>query len=126
MPEPLYRDIDLRLGKIFNGSVATDVAVKEDIYDIFQSIKNIILTTPGERPFSNVGGGLYQFKYEKMSQVEFLILTQKIKSSLTLLEPRAIINSINIKQTSPTNLEIEVNFSPVYNPALRTIKSIRV
>jgi hypothetical protein len=37
-----------------------------------------------------------------------------------------IINSINIKQTLPEQLTVEVNFSPIYNPALTRIKSIQV
>jgi len=126
MQPVLYRDIDFRLQKIFSGAVPTDVSVKEDLNDIFQSIKNIILTSPRERPFLNSGGDLYSFKYEKIAPIELSILTQQIRASLNILEPRAIINSINIRQTTPGNLEVEVNFAPVYNPELARIRSIRV
>ena len=124
--ETLYSDIDFTLGLIYNGSTPTDVALKEDLFDIFQSIKNIILTGRTERPFSTVGAGLYEFKYEKMSQIELAVLQQTITANLGILEPRAIINSINIQQTLPEQLTVEVNFSPVYNPALTRIKSIQV
>jgi phage baseplate assembly protein W len=127
MPGYLYQYIDLRMPLIAGGGgTPTDVGVKQDVYDIFQSIKNIILTFPGERPFSNIGGGLYEFKYEYMSPIQIVLLQQKILSSLSLLEPRAIINSINIKQTLPDTLQVEVNFSPVYDPALIVIRSMRI
>ena len=98
-----------------------DINVYEDLYDVGQSIKNIILTSPTERPFSVSGGGLYEFKYEKLSEVELLVLTQKLKASLQISEPRIIVNSINIIQKEPGKIEITVDFSPSWDP--QTVKS---
>lgn len=126
---PLYTDIDFKLTKVFVGPQSVDVSVKQDLNAIFQSIKNIILTTPTEKPFSTIGGGLYDYKFEKMSDVELMVLNQKIRSTITVLEPRAIINSINIirnYQGKQDTLGIEIDFSPVYDPAIIKKGSIRI
>jgi phage baseplate assembly protein W len=127
MPSPTYSDIDFNLNLIRNGQgTPTDVSVKEDVYDIFQSIKNIILTSKYERPFSSVGVGLYEFKYEKINSSTMVILKQTILGSLGINEPRAIINSIDMVQPIPGKLEITVNFSPSYDPSIRLLKGIQV
>lgn len=116
-----YKDLDFKLQLIESDGTAVDINVYEDLYDVGQSIKNIILTSPTERPFSVSGGGLYEFKYEKLSQVELLVLTQKLKASLQISEPRIIANSINIIQKEPGKIEIIVDFSPSWDP--QTVKS---
>lgn len=116
-----YKDLDFKLKLIESDGTAVDINVYEDLYDVGQSIKNIILTSPTERPFSASGGGLYEFKYEKLSQVELLVLTQKLKASLQISEPRIIVNSINIIQGQPGKIEITVDFSPSWDP--KTVKS---
>ena len=127
MPDPIYSDIDFTLNLIQNGQgIPTDISVKEDVYDIFQSIKNIILTSKNERPFSSVGAGLYEFKFEKIESAMMIILKQTIAASLAVNEPRAIINSIDMVQPYPGKLEVTVNFSPSYDPSIKTLKSIQV
>jgi hypothetical protein len=116
-----YKDLDFKLRLIESEGTIVDINVYEDLYDVGQSIKNIILTSPTERPFSVSGGGLYEFKYEKLSEVELLVLTQKLKASLQISEPRIIVNSINIIQKEPGKIEITVDFSPSWDP--QTVKS---
>ena len=127
MPDPIYSDIDFTLDLIRNGQGApTDISVKEDLYDIFQSIKNIILSSQYERPFSSIGGGLYEFKFEKIHTAALIILKQTILASLSINEPRAIINSIDMVQPYPGKLEVIVDFSPLYDPSIKSLKSIQV
>jgi phage baseplate assembly protein W len=127
MPQSIYSDIDFKLDLLLDASNnATDVAKKEDINDIFQSIKNIILTSKYERPFSDVGGGLYEYKFEKINPVQLMVLRQTIFSTLQIVEPRAIINSIEMTQPIPETLLININFSPSYDPSIKKIKSIQV
>jgi phage baseplate assembly protein W len=124
-----YKDIDFQLTPILdttNTDVIVDVNTLNDLYDINQSIKNIILTAPGERPFYSGGAALYDFKFEKIIPTDLILLSQKISALLTIEEPRINIISINIQQITPGSLEVVVTYSPKWDPDLRKTKSVTI
>ena len=60
-----YKDVDLTFAKKPNN----DIFKKEDAAAVKQSVKNIVLTNPGEKPFRPFyGAGLTQFLFENVIQ----------------------------------------------------------
>ena len=61
-PVKQYKDIDLCFRR---NPVTGDIAVKENENAIKQALKNLMLTRPGERPFSpNVGSTIQDLLFE--------------------------------------------------------------
>jgi len=113
---PRYSDIDFLLTK---NEITNDASVKYDTAAISQSIKNILLTTRGEKPFNHTfGGNLYELVFNSLSP---LLLEDKklvLKSEIELQEPRAIVTSINIEDSGVGYWDVSVVYSPVYDPTI--------
>lgn len=113
---PRYSDIDFLLTK---NEITNDASVKYDTAAISQSIKNILLTTRGEKLFnSRFGGNLYELVFNDLSP---LLLEDKklvLKSEIELQEPRAIVTSINIEDSGTGYWDVSVVYSPIYDPAI--------
>jgi phage baseplate assembly protein W len=111
-----YTDIDLYLTK---NEITNDINLKLDIAAISQSIKNIILTTKGEKLFDpNFGGGAYDMVYESLSSLRQRLKESEIRAILTLYEPRASIQDINITDSGLGYWEIKITYSPVYDQSI--------
>jgi phage baseplate assembly protein W len=124
-----YTDIDFQLTPILdttNTDIIVDINTLNDLYDVNQSIKNIILTAPGERPFYSGGGALYDFKYEKIIPTDLILLSQRLYSLLSIEETRINVISINIEQIAPGSLQVTVNYSPKWDPDSRKTKTVTI
>ena len=63
---------------------------------IKQSIRNLILTAPGERLFdSNIGSGIYKLLFEPFDELTSFALQTEITNTIKNYEPRA--NLLNVK-----------------------------
>jgi len=111
-----YTDIDLYLSK---NEITNDINLKIDIAAISQSIKNIVLTTKGEKLFdSNFGGGAYDMVYEPLSNLRLRLKESELKAILALYEPRASIQDINITDSGLGYWEIKITYAPVYDQSV--------
>lgn len=111
-----YTDIDLYLSK---NEITNDINLKLDIAAISQSIKNIVLTTKGEKLFdSNFGGGVYDMVYESLSPLRLRLKESELKAILTIYEPRASIEDINITDSGLGYWEIKITYAPVYDQSV--------
>lgn len=110
-----YTDIDFDFIK---NDLTNDVNLKYDLAAISQSIKNILLTTKGEKPFDpNFGGNAYSLLYNNPTELDLAIFKQDIAASLSLNEPRANIENIDIiKDMEQMTWEIKVFYSLVSDP----------
>ena len=64
---------------------------------IIQSIKNIVLTRSGERPFNNYfGTGLLDLLFDQPSIASLAFLQNDIADRLNFLEPRIIVQEVQI------------------------------
>jgi len=62
---------------------------------IKQSIRNLILTAPGERLFdSNIGSGIYKLLFEPLDELTSFALHTEITNTIKNYEPRA--NLLNL------------------------------
>lgn len=96
---------------------------------ISQSIRNLILTNLGERPFENdIGGNIRALLFEPFDNYTDILITNYVKQIL-LQEPRALINHVVVKSDEITNsvvIHIEYIFSTSAAPVRLAITLSRV
>lgn len=104
-----YKDIDLNFSKNF---LTDDFNTVTGINSISQSIKNIILTNKGERPFSNVGSNVMNIINEPDSLETIYQFKDTISSMLNLYEPRINVSYDDVsKQILPDgSIRININY----------------
>jgi phage baseplate assembly protein W len=62
-----------------------------------QSIRNLILTAPGERPYQpDIGSGIKNILFEPMDEITSIALTNEIKNTINNHEPRANLEDVSI------------------------------
>ena len=99
-----YKDVDLTFAKKPNN----DVYKKEDAAAVKQSVKNILLTNPGEKPFRPFfGAGLNRFLFELSEEFDELEIQDAVAEAISRDEPRAAL--LGVKATmDPDNNSIRV------------------
>ena len=106
-----FSDFDIDLNK---NSFIGDVAIKTDRDAVRQSIVNIILTRPGEKPFNrDFGVGIHDLLFENWTPFLQATTERKIKSAIVRLEPRAKVTSVTISNNLIDNnlFSLTVSFS---------------
>lgn len=108
--EAVYSDIDLSFDAHPNTG---DVAKKIDIQAVKQSVRNILLTNKGEKPFDpNFGGGLRSFLFENFNVISVAALKTKIRIAIENYEPRVNITSIEVFDQPDNNaIRVIVDFT---------------
>ena len=71
---------------------------------ISRSLKNIIMTNPGERLFQpDVEGGLGPLMFEQFNDLTTSRIESKIRQAIGKFEPRADVQSVNVKPSPDEN-----------------------
>ena len=74
-----------------------DVGIKTDGTAIIQSIRNLIMTNYGERPFRpKLGSNLNKVLFEPLDDFSASIINSEIRLLLKNFEPRISVTSINV------------------------------
>jgi len=106
----LYSDFhkDLRISPI-----SKDLALMKDEDAVKQSIKNLMLTDPGERLMQpNIGGGIRQLLFEQMTPGTLKLMEENIVDTIEIYEPRAELIDVRvIAGLDDTHVNISVLFS---------------
>jgi len=104
-----FKDVDFGFEK---NSLTDDVKVRREISSISQSIKNIILTSPKERPFSRFGFGLYDYLNTINDLGTVITIKNGISSLIQKYEPRVRVspNDINVNIRSTNSIEINMTY----------------
>ena len=93
--------------------VSSDVAVKTNENAIRQSIKNLLLTNRGERPFQPMlGGNIKAMLFENMTPQTNVSMKQQIERTINDHEPRANLLDVIVSTTQQENA---VNVTVVFN-----------
>lgn len=99
-PTRLYKDLDLT----FAQTTSKDVAKRVDVNAVKQSIKNLLLTRPGERPFQpDLGSDLYSILFEPMDTVTVETLKGVISTCIGNYEPRVRLQEVAVSPNYDTN-----------------------
>jgi phage baseplate assembly protein W len=84
--------------------------IKEDLVlltneqAVKRSIRNLLLTDPGERFFRpNLGGGIRATLFENISRDTEFLIKEKIVETIKNYEPRASLYSVNVKALPDDN-----------------------
>jgi hypothetical protein len=106
----LYSDFhkDLRVSPI-----SKDLALMKDEDAVKQSIKNLMLTDPGERLMQpNIGGGIRQLLFEQMTPGTLKLMEENIVDTIEIYEPRAELIDVRvIAGLDDTHVNVSVLFS---------------
>jgi phage baseplate assembly protein W len=120
-----YKDFDFGFEK---NEITSDVKTKLGLSSISQSIKNIILTSPTERPFSTLGAGLYKATLQNATEDEFVIIKQKIIGALSEYEPRIRVeyNDINLSRDETGAIRINIQYSMVEGLGIDSVQNLNI
>lgn len=116
----VFTDIDTD----FDSSPVTDDVLRiKNVEAIKRSIRNIVLTNKGERPFNPIfGSNIKAFLFENASPFIKYVLAREIEDSIRNFEPRA--SEIKCKITGrldANELIADVSFTPI-----NSTQSVRV
>ena len=88
-----------------------DFSVVKNENAIKQSMKNLVMTGVGERPFQpEKGSRLRQMLFENFDIFMLEELKEEIVNTLGRLEPRITVSQVNVNIDDDNNLEVEVEY----------------
>ena len=111
MPEvSTFKDLSITFKK---HPVTNDLVTVKDKAAVSQSIKGLLLTRKGERPFQpDLGSGLQELLFEPMDYGTSALIKKEITETLTKYEPRIIITSlICIPEFDNNGFNVELEYS---------------
>ena len=105
-PNRIYKDLDLSFSA---HPERGDVLKKLDISSVIQSLKSLLFTMPGERPFQpNLGSPLYNLLFEPLDDISMALIDKTIGHTIQNYEPRV---TLDLVQIVPNDEENEVQIS---------------
>ena len=119
-----FSDVDIDFSNVASANnVRTDIVKRTDVDSIKQSVKNILLTNPGEKPFMPLfGAELYQLLFELDTELDEDIITEQIENSIEIYEPRALIRNVHIKAEPDANsAAVTVEFQVINTGEFATV-----
>ena len=126
MPSYNYSDFDINFNR---NEFIGDVSVMKDRFAIRQSIVNIVMTRPGEKPFKRAFGvGLHDYLFENWTPRQRAFLERDIVWAVRAFEPRAEVESviINTDNIDSNQVDVEIRFYVLggrqTNPIIDSIK----
>ena len=83
-----------------------------------QSLKNLILTSRGERIFQpNIGSGVNNLLFERSTRPTLNSIEFNIQNTIKYNEPRVNIIDVKAKETTnPNAVQVDIVFSMINNP----------
>jgi len=104
-----YTDIDLNFSR---NPITNDVSILQDADAIKSSVKNIILTNFGERPFNPIfGSGIRRFLFEPLTVITASSIRTFIETALENFEPRVEVLQIDVYADADNNaFQVTIGF----------------
>ena len=91
----IYSDIDLFFGPKTGSKDITKVV---NVAAVKRSVRNLILTNPGEKPFHpEIGSGIRDILFEPMTPITAYVLSMKVEEVIENFEPRAVLQSVHAR-----------------------------
>ena len=89
-----FKDISMSFGA---NPLTNDLIAIKNANAISRSVRNIILTLPGEKPFQpNFGSNVSAILFENMDYISSNLIVDEIKTSLDNYEPRIELLSVDV------------------------------
>ena len=79
---------------------------------ISRSIRNLILTKPGDKPFQpDLGSEVYESLFETLDQITASSIQQQIENTIIKYEPRVDLKDVFVKANIPNNaFDVLINY----------------
>jgi|TARA_B100000497_G_scaffold91559_1_gene102228 hypothetical protein len=107
--QELYADFFMNLDE---NPVSEDLARNTNEEAVKASIKNLLLTDKGERPYQpNLGCNIRQMLFDNMTPDTIILMKEVIKDTLEAYEPRADIIGVDVRSSVDDN---QVNIAVVF------------
>lgn len=92
--------------------VTGDLSLKKGAEAIKQSVRNILLTNRGERPFDpSFGSNIKSQLFENFDPIVETLIREEITSSLSSYEPRVNISNVRVSASADQNsMNITIDF----------------
>lgn len=92
--------------------VSDDLVVVKDKAAIVQSIRNLLLTNKGERPFQpQLGSDIYRLLFEPLDYGTAALIREAVTETITNYEPRVIVNTVIVTPDFDSNgFEVELSY----------------
>ena len=88
------------------------IGVKNDTA-ISRSIRNLVLTTPGERFFNeDLGSGVSEILFDNVDDISAAVIRDEIEQTINRFEPRVELEDVKVKGDPDNN---EFNVTITYN-----------
>ena len=79
------------------------IGVKNDTA-IARSIRNLVLTTPGERFFNeDLGSGVSEILFDVLDDISASVIRDEIETTIIRFEPRVKLTDVNVKPDYDSN-----------------------
>ncbi len=107
-------------------SFTDDVSSVKNDNSIKQAIKNLVLTTPGEKPFQPlVGSKVNDLLFEPLDAFTADTIRDEIINTINQYEPRVELNSVVVTPFEASNkLNIAIEYRVVGLPIIETISFV--
>ena len=93
-----WSDLDLNFGI---NPTTKDIRKKNGENSIKQSIKNLLMTNRGERPFHpEIYGGLYEYLFEPLHPFTATSMQHSIEHVINTFEPRVRVEKVTVAENS--------------------------
>jgi len=104
-----FKDVSMTFQK---HPLTSDIIALKNESAIARSVKNIVFTVPGEKPFDeDFGSQISQALFENINDISANIIKSEIKSSLLRYEPRVNVREVKVEPNFDQN---EFNATIVY------------
>ncbi len=119
----IFSDIPFFFSK---NTFTSDVNLKKDGNCIRQSIKHIVLSRFGEKPFDfNFGSSIYDLLFDNIDNNDVRVTVYKIQlqSVINTYEPRALVKEVNfsLNKSDPRVVDIEIVYENTSTGAEQTL-----
>ena len=103
-----------------------DLSVVHNDNSIKQAVKNIILTSPGEKPFQPlVGSSVSRLLFEPLDAFTADTIAEEIRTTINQYEPRVALTRVDVTPIYENNkLHVSLEYRIVGLPIVETIEFV--
>ena len=103
-----------------------DLSVVHNDNSIKQAVKNIILTSPGEKPFQPlIGSSVNRLLFEPLDAFTADAVAEEIRTTINQYEPRVKLTNVDVTPINEGNkLNVSLEYKIVGLPIVETIEFV--
>ena len=118
-----FKDFSINFSK---NPFTDDLSIVNNDNSIKQAVKNIILTSPGEKPFQPlVGSSVNRLLFEPLDAFTADTIAEEITTTINQFEPRVQLTNVDVTPIFESNkLNVSLEYRIVGLPIVETIEFV--